>query len=184
MQSRLFIALPVPEAIKQSLTHYSEAFPGSDLRWVMPSNYHMTVSFFGEQEAGLIPQITYVMRKVAGDTPAFQLRFKAISPAPPGKKPSMLWAEYETNHAFSTLVSEIEEGLRKILTFSDKREGQIPIPHITLVRFRTWTPAALPQITLDSVSATSIVLYKSEHTGEGRIYSPLEECQLSEPLRP
>ncbi|MFC7608726.1 2'-5' RNA ligase family protein [Teichococcus aestuarii] len=45
---RLFVALPLPEALREQLSDLAGGLPGA--RWVPPENYHLTLRFIGEVE--------------------------------------------------------------------------------------------------------------------------------------
>src|SRR5690606_23984134 len=43
---RLFIAIPVPRALRERLAFMQDGIPGA--RWVKPENMHITLTFIGE----------------------------------------------------------------------------------------------------------------------------------------
>src|SRR6476619_5885575 len=49
---RLFIALPVPDEIAETLTTLQSGVP--DARWVPAENFHVTLCFAGEVQAGVL----------------------------------------------------------------------------------------------------------------------------------
>jgi RNA 2',3'-cyclic 3'-phosphodiesterase len=175
---RFFLAIPVPEAIRKSLSLYSSVFTSDALRLVKPENYHITVSFFGEQEEKNFPIIRDVITAKTRETQPFPLHYHAITLAPPKKTPSMIWAQYHSSDAFTEMVSTIEAGIRLSLPYSDRREGSTPIPHITLARFRGNAVPELPMIELDPVHVTSLSLFVSERLENNPVYHELETFTL------
>ncbi|MEM9838143.1 MAG: RNA 2',3'-cyclic phosphodiesterase [Pseudomonadota bacterium] len=47
---RLFVALSVPETVREALTLCQGGLP--DARWIDPSDYHVTLAFIGDVDAG------------------------------------------------------------------------------------------------------------------------------------
>ncbi|MCS6890944.1 MAG: RNA 2',3'-cyclic phosphodiesterase, partial [Rhodovarius sp.] len=46
MSLRLFVALPLPDALRHELAALASGIPGA--RWVPEENYHLTLRFIGE----------------------------------------------------------------------------------------------------------------------------------------
>jgi RNA 2',3'-cyclic 3'-phosphodiesterase len=179
MNRRIFVGIPVPLGIQKSLTTYCESIAQESLRFTKPENYHITLSFFGEQEERFVLKLEKSIRSVISDTPSFSLQFDSIAFAPPKREPSMIWAQYRTNDAFTKLVNKLETELKHIIHFTDKRNGHAPIPHITLARFKLPQSYELPQIELDSVVITAAALFESKRTENGIVYTTLSEFQLA-----
>lgn len=179
MKRRIFLALPVSPKIRESLTHYIGSISEPNYKWVNPQNYHVTITFFGEQEESVIPKIVPLLHKTILALPPIELTFNRIASAPPEKIPTMLWAQYHSQQPFSELVTQVEETTAQIMTYPDKREGQTPIPHITLARFKHLSSSLIPQISLDPLKSTSCVLYESEKTESGHTYTILEEFSFA-----
>jgi 2'-5' RNA ligase len=180
MAKRIFLGIPVPESIQHSLAIYTQTIAADSLRFTKPENYHITVSFFGEQEEERIPEISQAITTVLHSIAPFTISFDAISFAPPKREPSMIWALYTQIAPFTNLVDEIEEAVRKVLPYADKRNGHVPLPHITLARFRHTPLQTLPQIQLDPIQVEKLSLYESKRTEAGLSYVILEEYSLQE----
>jgi 2'-5' RNA ligase len=178
MKTRLFLGFPVPRPIQVSLAQYSQALLFPELRWVKPENYHITISFFGEQEHAKIEEISDVISSVTTQSAPFTFHFDGITLAPPKKQPSMIWAQYQSTETFTKLVRSIEKALSNSFTFTDQREGHEPLPHITLARFRNLSTRNLPQIELDSLHVTEAVLYSSQKTETGSVYTQITSFPL------
>lgn len=178
MAKRLFVGIPVPHSIQKSLRIYTEALPRDIIRLVKPENYHITISFFGEQDGSNVGNISAVISEVTSSVSPFVLSFDRITLAPPKRPPSMIWASYKSNKEFSRLVSAIEEQLKPLIEFGDKRNGHAPIPHITLARFKNAVIDPLPPVELDSITVNSISLFESKLTENGLIYTELEKFPL------
>lgn len=180
MLKRLFIGIPVPKSVQASFESYTQAITSDTIRFVKPENYHITVSFFGEQDEAKIEEIGRAIQEVTNTISPFRLEFNKVTLAPPKKPASMIWAQYQTNQVFTEFVATIEKTLRGIIEFKDQRDGNAPIPHITLARFKNATISSLPQITLDPIEVTTVSLFESKLANNGPIYTELEQFPLSE----
>lgn len=178
MQKRIFFAFPVPTAIRTSLEFFKDSVGGERVRFVKPENYHITLSFFGEQEASFIPQLVKVVTPIFSETPAFTLSFDRIALAPPQKKPTMIWAEYQRHPEATNLAREIETTAAQVFDFPDRRQGHEILPHITIARFKGPSPEVLPQIKLDALIMKECNLYESTSTLDGLTYVPLYTFHL------
>ncbi len=174
MKRRIFLALPVPVAVQKSLTFYKSSFHNPDFRWVRPENYHITISFFGEQEEQGIKRCTEAFSRIIPTLSAFTLLFDQVTLAPPKKHPTMLWSAYKSSPAFSQLVTIVEETASEYMSFPDKREGHLPIPHITLARFKAAMATTISPLHLDSLQVSECILYESRKDVEGYLYQTLQ----------
>jgi len=180
MARRLFVGIPVPPPIQKGLESYIRALPQDNIRFVKPENYHITLSFLGEQEETKISQIHAAISAISSTAAPLHLSFDTISFAPPNKPPSMIWAKYKENEALHNLTVQIEKAINGVVTYKDKRGDHVLVPHITLARFKHATIDALPQIVLDGILVASISLFESKLTENGPIYTELEKFPLGE----
>ena len=178
MQKRLFVGIPVPKSIQTSLQIYTQAIASDTIRFVKPENYHITLTFLGEQEEVKIKQIISVIAGVSSVAKPLLLTFDTISLAPPNKPPSMIWAKYKQNDTLNSMTLQIEKAINSIVSYKDKRGDHVLIPHITLARFKRTSLKDLPQIVLDPIEVTSLALFESKRTDAGQIYTILEEFLL------
>jgi 2'-5' RNA ligase len=66
---RLFVALEIPEAVRENLAAIRENFSsiGSKLRWVPLENLHVTLKFIGSVPAEKLEAIIEALRRVRVD---------------------------------------------------------------------------------------------------------------------
>lgn len=179
MAQRLFVGIPVPISIQKSLTVYTRSLPQDNIRFVKPENYHITLSFFGEQDEKKIGDISKILQEITSSVMPFILLFDRISFAPPKQQPNMIWANYQKNYDFTEFVNRVEQAITSIITFADQRNGHAPIPHITVARFKHFVLPELPQIALDAIPVSSVSLFESKLTDNGPIYTELDQFPLS-----
>jgi RNA 2',3'-cyclic 3'-phosphodiesterase len=178
MLRRIFLGISVPQAISHSLSVYAENLTDDRLKWVKQENYHITVSFFGPQDDQYITTIIDTINVNINELAPFRLKFQRICFAPPEKAPSMIWAQYQQTESFNELVIKVESAVKDIISFSDKRNSQNPIPHITLARFKHTDLRELPQIELDPIHVSTLNIFESKQTETGRLYTVLKEFPL------
>ncbi len=72
---RLFIGLEIPDDIRQTLSLLRGGLPGA--RWIDPENYHLTLRFIGDIEAGLAHEIVSMLGRV--NRRPFDVRLDGLS---------------------------------------------------------------------------------------------------------
>jgi RNA 2',3'-cyclic 3'-phosphodiesterase len=190
MKHRLFLGIPVSDELKRSITtllpeRSRRLFP-PNTRWVPPENYHVTISFFGyvadKELANVEAKIETILQKIN----PFSLELENISLAPPKKKPTMLWAIFKQNVAFTELVRSIEEGIGNKAVANDFRKSHAPIPHITLARFKGVEAFDIARLSAGKAQAKSLklevstcYLFESKLRPNGPIYTPLHQFSLN-----
>jgi RNA 2',3'-cyclic 3'-phosphodiesterase len=134
--SKLFVAIPAPEAVAEALRQLRQLNAGlSGVRWVPEENLHITVFFLGFVDALHIPAIKVAMHECLADKPAFTLFLEGITlEGGRPKHPSMVWARFKKNEKFTKLAGELGQRLLPYLSAPSKFPD--PIPHITLARIK------------------------------------------------
>ncbi|MEK7512869.1 MAG: 2'-5' RNA ligase family protein, partial [Patescibacteria group bacterium] len=104
MERRLFIAIPIPadvaDSLEAELESVRDALPPRS-RITLRENWHFTIIFLGETDESLIPRIKAAVEEVARETAPIAVDFDRIQYAPPGRPPRMVWltAKRETSLA-------------------------------------------------------------------------------------
>lgn len=73
---RLFIAIEVPEYVKEALTPTLSGLNG--VQWHPSKNFHITIKFIGETNPELVPHLESLMDFVAANFTAFDLSFSRL----------------------------------------------------------------------------------------------------------
>ncbi len=183
---RCFIALEIPQSIKDSLQSLQETLKASqaDVRWVKPESMHLTLRFLGNIEDTQVEQVKSLLDAVAQDHSVFTLGVKGVGAFPDTQSPKVVWAGLDKGK--DKLIQ-----LTKALCSHSKAQDLPPednpfSPHITLGRvrsrkFRQMLTNALESSAWncpDSWQVDSIKLYRSELTQEGPVYSVLHTVAL------
>lgn len=125
---RIFVAIDIPEELKDIIETHIEPFYKNNLaRVVERENWHITAVFCGYLDDEELKKLKEKVKEVAEKTEKFALIPNKIIFAPPNKKPRMVWLTFKPSQIFSKLCKSFS-GL-----FQDNREQS---PHLTLVRFK------------------------------------------------
>ncbi len=171
---RLFIAVPVPDNLKDYLEQQQPAYAQDAVRFVPAANLHLTVHFLGETPATKLPAIVTAMQQVAANHSPFTLELEQVEPGPKPQSPRLIWARFGANAAFSKLCTEMLTQLG--LSTSQQAEN---IPHITLARFRKNTPKPIGLPVLNPgpqkviLPVNSLALWQSELKSPHPVYRVL-----------
>lgn len=124
---RLFLAIPLPDAVKESLYEQTEPWRKEYpyLKWVPQNNYHITLFFFGDQFPASI--LKDRVENVTFDTRSFHL-FSGENGIMM-RNSLILYAGFLKSQSIEQLVKRIKAELNIVddLKF---------FPHLTLARYR------------------------------------------------
>jgi len=126
--TRLFVAVTMPEVVKQALLAIREDLRG--FHWVEAANLHLTLKFIGDVDSELQEEIARVLSQVA--TEPFILPVETVGAFPSRGRPFVVWAGLGSAHPrLFGLQKEIEDRLFGIGIEPEKHRY---VPHITLAR--------------------------------------------------
>lgn len=180
MQHKVFIGINLPPQVKKRLAQKIEPWVDLPVKWTSEDLFHITVSFIGYVDDEAVEKICQAVRKVAGETPMFDLMLEKITLGPDPSDPQLIWAIGEASEDLKLLQENIAKELDTFV--ASKKEFR---PHITLGRIRKlkWEKlAAKPTIDVSvkfSIPAESVEVFESKLDGGKLTYFPLESCPLS-----
>ena len=131
---RLFIAIDLPERIKNDLMDTYLAMPGA--RWMDEEHLHLTLRFIGDVESHRALRVASALRTIS--IPPFSLTIKNVGFFPPRREPRILWAGIAESDELRRLQAKIE---RMVTTTGIDPEARKFHPHITVARL-CGTPAS------------------------------------------
>lgn len=182
---RLFVAMPLPDEIKDYLGGMIDELrpSGEGVRWVKPENIHLTVRFLGEADEQVVPKLATLLDRVALEFACSRLSLGSLGAFPNLRRPSVFWVGLEGDSTELTkMARQVELGVRT-LRFEKEKKGFRP--HLTLGRVKrgqdvrpvvakveTWAVESR-EVLLDQ-----LVLFKSDLTPQGAVYSRLHTAQL------
>ena len=178
---RLFVALPLPAAIRERLTGLGGGVPGA--RWTEFENLHLTIRFIGEVENGLLPDIDTALAGVSA--PAFDLVLDGVGQFGSGSRSRILWAGVERNDALFHLNQKVESALVRAGLPPEERRYS---PHVTLARLRNSPQERIGRFIQDRglfragpIPIAHFTLFESRPGRSGVVYDPLRDYPLGSP---
>lgn len=132
---RLFIAILLPEPIRESLVPLYQACVESGLpvRWVEPEKLHLTLKFLGETPEGRVPAAEEAMVEAAATSGPFTLKLAEVGAFPDLKRPRVLWLGFGESERLLSLQAELEGRLAHRGFAQEDRPYH---PHLTLGRVK------------------------------------------------
>ncbi len=177
---RLFVALPLPYAIKEYLLTLQKAVGNADakINWVAKKNLHLTLKFFGTIPEHKLDTLRAALRTIR--FPPIKTHLTSFGVFPHTHDPHVLWVGLTPEEPLSALQSLIDQE-----TLSYGKQEQSFTTHITLGRIKTikHLPPFLNTINAIRVeprplSFTSFLLYQSTLRTTGPQYTLLEDYTL------
>jgi 2'-5' RNA ligase len=126
---RLFVALDLPKAVKQSLEPLAKGL--GDVRWLAPEQQHLTLRFIGDVDNGALHEIAEALATVPARP--LELTLKGLGHFPPRGEPRVLWVGVDKNPELASLKRRIDRALREAGMPPDARKFA---PHVTIARLR------------------------------------------------
>jgi len=168
----------------QAKVHEALGARSTQLRWVPPTNLHVTMKFLGAIDAQLVAAIRDAIRPVAAKTRAFRVRARGLGAFPDVASPKVVWIGAEAEGgALDALAVAIDDALLGIGFPKEKRKFHA---HLTLARVKDAAGLGLgaafeqvgPADCGDSV-VSEVVVYRSETKPSGAEYEALERIPLA-----
>jgi RNA 2',3'-cyclic 3'-phosphodiesterase len=180
---RLFVAIDLPEDIREQFRDVQEALSTSRARLTMvgTESMHITLKFIGEVNGSSLKVICDALGSIK--YPAFSMQAGLITPNS-NRSPRIIWAEISDNGNSSDLVRLIDGVLSPLGIEPEKRKYH---PHVTIARIRQFHESVFEMVASvagscsGNIPATKFTLKKSELTPGGPIYTDIITIPLLEP---
>jgi 2'-5' RNA ligase len=196
---RTFLAIDLPEQIKKDLEPVMVSWNSltHEVKWIKSSHLHLTLKFLGDVPEESLALIKNVSCSVAERFPEMTFFLSDTGVFPSLKRPRVLWIGLGGDLlAVFSLQKQVDEALEGL---GYPREERDFTPHITVGRFRgprkssprnVGAGYAFPKGGSESLltrflkhkfeerpfAVKKMVIYKSELTPHGPIYTPMETC--------
>lgn len=195
---RLFIAIPLPADVRESLAvavaalreQPSPAVPPSGFKWVRPENYHVTLKFLGEVPADRLSAVEAACRAAAESLGPASMSVASLALHPASGTTRLIVGQMQGDtEAVQLLAHRLEDGMH---TIGFPREGRPFWPHVTIARARTplrmnaaqrsrWsTDAAAHFATSPTFAVNATELIESRLLPAGPIYTAVGTFPLGE----
>ncbi len=142
---RLFVAVEIPDEVREKLGLLRRSSEDPAWRWVAPGNVHLTLKFLGEVGGKLVPKLADALAEACISVTPFELNIAGLATLPPirprregdcrqERPPRVLYSEVNAGGAeLRGLARRVEDAL---VPFGYERERRSFTPHATLARVR------------------------------------------------
>lgn len=175
---RLFIAVPLPEAVRGFVAEIVDDLKGEDwpVRWVDADSGHLTLHFLGDTP----PENAELLRLALGDViqphEAFDLRTADLGAFPAMKRPRVLWLGlWGPAHRLESIRNDIGAVLEEFEFELDEKPFH---PHITLGRLRDTRNVRVRDLPQKIRSRFDALAEQGIVTHDKPIPFPIREVQL------
>jgi len=182
---RLFIAAPISSEIEKELSRIISALKtaGAPVKWVAPSNIHLTLKFLGDTDEKLIPPIKKIIDHIGASNKTVPTTLNALGAFPSLNRPRVYWIDLKGADAkLGELASALDNTVHEL---GFEKESHPFRSHLTLGRVKF--PENLEKLNeaVKNFKVTTlhhifnrIILFKSTLTPRGSIYDILYEARL------
>lgn len=176
MEKRLFVAVDLPEAIKEEITKISAQLPKDGVRLVSKENLHITLKFIGEVEIKKVEEIKSKLRSIKMKN--FECKLKGVGVFPNENYIRVVWIGIESETLLQ-LAKKVESTLIDI----GKKEDREFSPHLTIARVSKkidlqnflWKNR---EREFGGFTVAEFALFESTLTPNGPIYKKIETYEL------
>lgn len=184
MKRRIFIAINLPDEVKNRLAKIPEQWPDLPVRWTKPEHLHITLAFVGYVTDEQVPEIAEVAREIAKKHQPFSLSLMRIETGPPGRPARMIWASGAESAELTAMKNDLEN---QLACFRHKSAYQYKTfhPHVTLARviqeagnIKKVKQQFIPENVNIILSVQSIEIMESALKRSGAEYAVLKSVEL------
>ena len=180
---RLFIALSLPEEVRDDLDRLGTGLP--ELRWVPHDNFHLTLRFIGEvgrPDARDLDDALAALRM-----PRFEISLSGVGSFGEGRELRSLWVGVDSHPELTRLRAKVEQAAIRAGQPPEPRKFK---PHVTLARCKNGglPPDKLRKFLGDvslyrspPILVESFTLFSSVLSSSGAVYTPEIEYPLVTP---
>lgn len=175
---RLFVAFPLPAAIRAQLLALSGGIPGA--RWQRDDQLHLTLRFIGDADRHAAEDAALALASIR--YPTIEIALSGTGQFDSRGRPNAVWAGVTPHDALAGLHKKIDQSLVRA---GQPPEARAYLPHITLARMNAQSGAAdkfLAEhagLTSPAFTLTHFHLYESHLGREGASYEAVERYALT-----
>lgn len=182
LKIRAFLALPLTPLFQSDVAPLLEKLKrdNPEIRWVSPSEIHVTFHFFGMIAPKEVSKISGIVAPVVKQSKTFEICLDGLGAFPNPARPRVIWLGIKGGTApLVALQRRIEERLRSEGFACEDREFR---PHLTLGRIKGGRFSGLDRVEFKptpSKKVTEIVLFQSHLTPQEAHYEAIATYPLS-----
>ncbi len=188
---RLFVGARISVGAANALAGCAETLArrardaGVELRWVAPTNYHVTLAFLGWAGVEAIGPICDGLQAAVAGESRITFRAARLGAFASLDQATVLWAGVEDATALTRVASSVAEGMAGLGFPRDPRPFH---PHITIARLRE--ARAIRDVVLPMAEQMfgdtridAVTLFESETKSTGSVYLELEKIAFQRPAK-
>jgi 2'-5' RNA ligase len=189
---RLFIAVTIPEEIKANIEEAQAALrrglPERAVRWVRREQFHLTLKFLGDVDAGCVEALGEAIRSVCRGFGALHLRAERVGFFPDLRYPRVAWVGVQDQAEQLPRLQGLVEGATREFTTEEKEERFTG--HVTLARIKSikrsesealgQAAAGMAERLFGQWTAHQVELMRSEFLPQGARHSTLASIPLAD----
>lgn len=182
---RTFIAIPVriPPELHNTLKHFQQEFSDERIRWVDPSQMHITLRFIGDIPEEQVNAVKANFRVTYDAFERIELHLSGLRTFNHRSALKVLWAGIEGGDMLRALHLATQRLLDEIVPLPDQYTFR---PHLTLARIRRLREAGRFQGEVDrfrnrefgACGIGEVVFLRSVLRSSGAVYEILEKAEL------
>ena len=183
---RLFVGAHISVATANTLAGCAETLArrardaGVDLRWVAPTNYHVTLAFLGWTGVDMIGPVCDALEAATQGESRFTFRTTRLGAFPSLDRASVLWAGVEDPGPLTRLAGAIGEAMGRL---GFRRDARPFHPHVTIARLpgsRAIRDVVLPMAEqmFGDTRIDAVTLFESETKSSGSVYREVRKIAL------
>lgn len=176
---RLFVALELPNPIRDALAAVGAAADSDAWRAVAPASLHLTLAFLGSRPPRDVAAIAAVLDSQAA-SPAPRLQLGGALLLPPRRPRVLTVALEDLDGTLASLQSRVSDGLEGAGVYTPEKRAFRA--HITVARLRPRAhDAPAPELDLDHApfSAGRLTLFQSQLNPKGARYHAVTSAMLA-----
>ena len=184
---RTFIAIkiPVTKELNKVINHFHNELEAERIKWAETDNMHISLSFLGDTEEGLISSIANELQTIANSNKCFSFKLTGAGVFKNIKHPRVLWLGIieDENNTLMKLGNDIKDRLELLGFEKEKRKFKA---HLTLGRVKSINKKEKLKNLLEkyqnqyfqNVDVQEIIFYESMLTAKGSIYKVIRKFKL------
>lgn len=175
---RLFLAIDLPEEIKEYLFQLEKKFKEAKITWVSKKNLHLTLKFLGEVSEKDLPRIK---EQIQICEKPLNLTLARLGFFPNEKNPTVIWVSVEPEDTVIDLQQRLDENLLPLFPGEQRFQAHLTLGRIKSIRRKEdfFKSVKSMKIEKKSFKVSSFQLKNSELTKNGPIYKTLKNVTLS-----
>jgi RNA 2',3'-cyclic 3'-phosphodiesterase len=187
---RLFIAIPVPDAVRDEMIRVQRELqplaPPGAVRWTKPEQFHLTLRFLGDVPSDRAGALQESVRAVCSSTPPLHLCARGVGFFPSARSPRVVWVGVnDDENRLVDLQKQIEGAVHP---FTTEPGGDRFAGHVTLGRLKRFNRLRINELAncVEAMKkrmfgewlAREIEIVRSELSATGSCYTPLATIRL------